>query len=159
MSRCVVPGCPRRRRRLMYSCMQHVALPMAQLEKYFDAAAAAKTQRDRQRGRASSRKGLRPKLRKPKHAGGRPQAFIAAAVLAIAVQLHKDGRGWKGILEELERTENGRYARNTLKRRVLEAMSKTGRARAAAAARPPASTSRPKLKSYWPRPAGLEAYE
>jgi len=52
--------------------------------------------------------------------GGRPRRPIPALVVAYAAALHSRVRTWTAVLAELERSGNGRWARNTLRRRVEE---------------------------------------
>ncbi len=59
---------------------------------------------------APSRKGV----------GGRPEVMIPALVIARAARLYDRHRRWTAVLEELERTGNGVWARNTLIRRVMK---------------------------------------
>jgi hypothetical protein len=68
------------------------------------------------------RRSPRSKTRRPsrKGIGGRPLAFIPALVVAEAARLAALGIRWASILEGLERGGNGRYARNTLIRRVAK---------------------------------------
>lgn len=72
-------------------------------------------------------------------AHGRPREFIPAAVIQRAREHWRDGRRGKRLADALDHEGNGRYSRNTIKRRVLELAAAAGQkprlGRAAAAAR------------------------
>jgi hypothetical protein len=88
-----------------------------------------------------------PQIRRVLRPRGRPQAFIPALVVEYAAKLHAGGRGWSDIQQAIERTGNGTYARNTIKRRALALAGQNGQlqappAAAAGAARAPAKKAR-----------------
>jgi hypothetical protein len=88
-----------------------------------------------------------PQTRRVLRPRGRPPAFIPALVVEYAAKLHAAGRGWSDIQQAIERTGNGTYARNTIKRRALALAGQNSQlqappAAAARAARAPAKKAR-----------------
>lgn len=55
---------------------------------------------------------------RPRHSGGRPPAFIPAAVVLRAAALYQKHRDFSRVLRELAQEGNGTWARNTLLRRI-----------------------------------------
>ncbi len=90
---------------------------------------------ERTRVRAYARPSIRQTIRKG--FGGRPEVLIPSLVVAKAARLYERHRRWTAVLEELERTGNGAWARNTLIRRVTKYFVAQNSASSSPAPRPP----------------------